>query len=369
MQSFLPREKLQSLFDVLKRGGYRCVGPQVRDGAIVYDTLKQAGELPQGIRDHQAPGRYRLEQTEEIRYFAWANGPQALKPMTFTPREALWRVERDNKGQLRFVESLPDGKPVAVIGVRACDMAAMNLQDQHFCYQEYPDSYYNIRRRALFVVAVDCSHPADTCFCHSTGDGPRARAGYDMALTEIEAGFIVRVKSERGKSVAIELPTREVTEAQMSEAEAQHREAADRQTRSLPSRHLMPALFNNLEHPRWEEVAKRCLACTNCTSVCPTCFCHTETEHPDLDGQQSTHYRQWDSCFTPGHSYMHSFVLREPILLRYRQWLTHKLGTWHEQYGRSGCVGCGRCITWCPVGIDITEEANAICAADVTGGQ
>jgi ferredoxin len=142
-------------------------------------------------------------------------------------------------------------------------------------------------------------------------------------------------------------------------------EAAQRQSRRILSRNLRDPLFANLEHPRWDEVAERCLSCGNCVAVCPTCFCHAEREQPALDGQTSEHVRQWDTCYSVGHSYLHGFLVRPDTRTRYRQWLTHKLGGWHDQYGRSGCVGCGRCITWCPVGIDITEEAAAVCAGDV----
>ena len=190
---FLPRENFPSLLNVLRQDGYHCIGPQIKDGTIIYDTINKITDLPQGIHDKQAPGQYRLESTESSRYFAWANGPQALKPLTFAPRETLWRVKRNQEEKLNFVETLPEGLALAVIGVRSCDLAALYLQDQHFCYQQYPDAYYNKRRRALFLIAVDCSHPADTCFCHSTGDGPAVTFGFDLALTEIEEGFIIRI--------------------------------------------------------------------------------------------------------------------------------------------------------------------------------
>lgn len=358
---FLARDHLQTLLDILSRSGYHCIGPQVRDGAIVFDQLNSVTALPKGVRDVQIPAKYHLEYTDSPRYFLWANGPQALKPITFAPRETLWQVERDAGGALRFVETLPKVQPTAVLGMRGCDLAALQLQDQHFSYKEYADNYYNQRRRALFLIALDCSHPADTCFCHSTGDGPSAQSGFDMALTELDDGFLLRVKSEKAKEIAVQLPLIEATPDHIAAAEQQQHAAIAMQTRRLPSRNLYQSLFNNLNHPRWAEVAQRCLSCTNCTSVCPTCFCHSEGETTTLDGKNSEHFRQWDSCFTSGHSYMHSFNLRDSTQLRYRQWLTHKLGSWHEQYGRSGCVGCGRCIAWCPVGIDLTEEANAIC--------
>ncbi len=358
---FLPRTRFQALLDALQQAGYRCVGPQSRDGAIVYDTLGQAERLPQGLRDSQGPGAYRLEKTASPRFFSWANGPQALKPFLFAPRESLWRSERNASGEIRFSEIKPPAESLAVIGVRACDLAALRLQDQHFLEGAFSDSYYAARRQSLFLVVVHCTHPAETCFCASTGDGPRADRGFDLALSELDDGYLVEAGSDKGRALAVQLPLVAVTAAQRETADREVEEAARRQTRNLPSRNLRDALFSNLSHPRWEEVAMRCLSCGNCTSVCPTCFCHSETDETALDGRHSLHGRQWDSCFTQGHSYIHGMTVRADTRTRYRQWLTHKLGTWHEQYGRSGCVGCGRCITWCPVGIDITQEAREIC--------
>lgn len=357
---FLPRAGFQALLDALHRAGYRCVGPQVRDGAMVYDTLDQAGTLPQGVRDRQGPGQYRLEKTASPRSFGWANGPQALKPFLFAPRETMWRCERDAGGKLQFSENLPAGEMLAVIGVRACDLAALRLQDRHFLQGRFVDPYYAVRRENIFLVAVHCTHPAETCFCASTGDGPRATEDFDIALSELDDGYLVQAGSDRGSAITAQLPLVPATDVQRRIAEREVEAGARQQTRGLPSRNLREALFANLEHPRWDNVAERCLSCGNCTSVCPTCFCHSEFDETALDGAHSVRARQWDSCFTQGHSYIHGMTIRADTRTRYRQWLTHKLGSWHEQYGRSGCVGCGRCIAWCPVGIDITEEAREI---------
>ncbi len=357
---YLPRGRLQLLIERLSADGYRCIGPQAHAGAIVFRPLVSVDSLPKGLGDAQSPGRYRLEPSRGERLFAWANGPAALKPFTFPARETVWRVKRDAAGRLAFGETEQDAPPLAIIGVRACDLAALALHDRHFLEGAVPNPRYRRRRERLFLVAVNCSHPAATCFCRATGDGPGAESGFDLLLDELEDGYLVSVGSERGHAVAESLTLQTASDAQIAQAAEQLAEAAAAQQRRLPSRNLRDSLFSNLEHPRWTDVAERCLACGNCTAVCPTCFCHREVDEPALDGVGSEHLREWDSCFTRDHSYIHGFVVRAETRLRYRQWLTHKLGSWHEQLGRSGCVGCGRCITWCPAGIDMTEEAARI---------
>jgi sulfhydrogenase subunit beta (sulfur reductase) len=353
-QKFLVRERLDALFRVLVEAGCTIVGPRRQDGAIVFAPLTSADELPAGVRDAQQPGEYRLSDSASPRRFSFANGPQALKPLFFAAHEPLWQAAQD-QGRLTFTAVKPARQRLAILGVRACDLAALALHDAHFAH----DAHYARRRAGALLIAVNCSHPAATCFCASTGDGPVASAGYDLMLDELDDGYVIQAGSEAGRALLAQLPTTAAS-AEHSNAAEQQRAAAARQQRRLPGRNLQAGLFAQLEHPRWTETAVRCLSCGNCTSVCPTCFCNTQLDEAALDGAQAGRVRVWDSCFTEGHSYIHGVVIRDDTRKRYRQWLTHKLGSWHAQYGRSGCVGCGRCITWCPVGIDLTEEVAAI---------
>lgn len=358
---FIPHNSLQELLETLQAEGYRCLGPREQAGAIRFVPLASVDELPWGLQDQQSPGSYRLVASGRDRAFDVLLGPEALKPLNFVPREALWRVSRSGEGGLAFEPVEPECPPTAVIGVRACDLSALDLQDRHFCPGgSLTDDHYAARRRSLFLVAVNCARAAPTCFCASTGDGPAAKAGFDLLLDELDDGFLARAGSEAGGRILDRLGLVPASDDQQATAGSQVEAAAAAQQHGLPPGSLRSLLFDNLDHPRWEEVAGRCLSCGNCTSVCPSCFCHAHAEAPALDGSGSEHCREWDSCFTPGHSFVHGRALRGETRLRYRQWLTHKLGGWHDQYGRSGCTGCGRCITWCPVGIDLREEVNAM---------
>ena len=222
-----------------------------------------------------------------------------------------------------------------------------------------------------FIVAVNCAVAGGTCFCVSMGTGPKAEAGYDLALTELggdDARFLVAVGSERGGGILAGIPQRDAGPDHVAAAEAILARTAASMGREMPSPSgVHDLLLANLEHPRWDDVAGRCLTCGNCTMVCPTCFCTSVEDSSDLAGDVAGRSRRWDSCFTMDFSFIHGGSVRASPKARYRQWMTHKLATWWDQFGTSGCVGCGRCITWCPVGIDITEEVRAIGETAPTG--
>ena len=364
-EGFLARDQFQCLFDALLDQGYTLLGPTIQQEAIVYDSVAKVDQLPIGMVDIQEPGSYKLQQTESDHHFSWATAAQSLKPLCFAPNETLWQSSKASDGKISFSDTLEEFNPIAVIGAKACDLAALKLQDKHFLQQEYVDPYYQRRRKALFIVSVDCNNPASTCFCHSTGDGPSvdtsALTVMDINLTELDDGFIVLASSERAVTILEALPLSTLNKEQLEQKKQQHQISIDKQTRSLPACDISQTLKNRQEHTHWDDIGQRCLACGNCTAVCPSCFCHSETDESALNSNQVSHTRQWDSCFNQNHSYIHGIIIRPESRSRYRQWMTHKFSSWYEQYGRSGCTGCGRCISWCPVGIDVTQELEVIC--------
>ncbi len=361
MISVLDLAGLDGLLGLLAARGHTVVGPTVRDGAICYEQIDSASALPAGWTDVQDGGSYRLERREDEARFGYASGPGSWKRFLFPPRIRLWQATGRGNG-LEVEEEPPAERPLALVGVRACELAAIAVQDRVLVGGRYADRDYAARRRDLFVVAVNCHEPGGTCFCASMGTGPTAGEGYDLVLTELLDGghrFLAESGSERGEEILGALGGTEPTRADLRAAGEQEARAVARMGRSLDTEGIRDLLQSNLEHPRWDEVAERCLTCGNCTLVCPTCFCTSIEDANDLAGG-AYRSRVWDSCFSIEYSYIHGGAIRQSPRARYRQWLTHKLGTWHDQFGSSGCVGCGRCITWCPVAIDITEEVAAI---------
>lgn len=354
-------EGLQALIDTLSERGYLVVGPTVRENAIVYDSIATLDDLPCGWTDRQDGGHYRLEKRTDQALFGYAVGPQSWKRFLHPPVERLWQVQRDENG-LSVLHDATDAK-FAFLGVRACELHAIAIQDKVFIEGTYRDTTYESRRRNAFIIALNCGEAGGTCFCVSMQTGPKASRGYDLALTELlrdRHEFLIEVGSEFGNDVLARVPRRAPLAQDIADAEAVVARTATKMGRVLETEGIKELLQSNQQHPRWDDVAQRCLTCANCTMVCPTCFCTTVEDHTDLSGGTAERVRKWDSCFTLDFSYIHGGSVRKQTRSRYRQWMTHKLAHWIDQFGTSGCVGCGRCITWCPVGIDITEEVAAI---------
>jgi ferredoxin len=354
----LRRDQLDPLLDAIRRRGFRLVGPVLKDGAICYDDISSAADLPAGWTDEQDAATYRVRRRDDQALFGYNVGPQSWKKYLFPSVTRLGAAAAD----------VPEPERFAFIGVRACELRAIAIQDRVFTGGRHPDPGYAANREGAFLVAVNCGQAAKTCFCVSMSAGPKAEAGFDLALTELlESGghrFLVEAGTPRGAQVLAEAGASPAPTGDVFAAEAVTEHTTASMGRSMPAIDLRDLLYDNLEHPRWDDVAGRCLACGNCTMVCPTCFCFSVEEVSGLAGAEADRQRSWDSCFTLDHSYLHGGPVRTSTRSRYRQWMTHKLATWQDQFGTSGCVGCGRCIAWCPVGIDITEEVGAIAADD-----
>ncbi len=351
------------LIQALIRRGYEVIGPTIRDGAIIYDRVTSVEDLPQGWTDEQQGGKYRLKRRTDGALFGYNVGPHAWKKFLFPASARLWKAQRTN-GHFQILPEERKPPKVAFLGVRACELHAIGIQDKVFLEGPYADPIYKSRRTDVFVVAVNCAQAGGTCFCDSMGTGPKAASGYDLSLTEVlqnnQHFLLAHAGTMAGAEIVAEIPARAAGEAEIAAAHALVEETARHMGRSLQTNGIEELLYRNSGNPRWDAVADRCLSCANCTLVCPTCFCSTVEDVTDLTGQQAERQRKWDSCFTADFSHIHGGSVRVTARSKYRQWMTHKLAYWIDQFGTSGCVGCGRCITWCPVGIDITEEARAI---------
>lgn len=355
----MPKAKLEDLIALLWREEFKVLGPVARDGSVTFDEVRRVSDLPVGVRDSQEPGRYRLGPGNAGEVFGVVNGAGSLKPFFFAPEETLLELQLKQR-TFTVSEVLPAAPRLAFIGVRACDLAALAIQDRIFLHDRFRDTHYAARRKDALLIAINCTRSAATCFCVSMGTGPEAASGFDLSLTEMEDHFVVRSGSKAGDTIVEKIKLTPASEEQVAAAGARIRQCATGMQRHMDISDLPRLLYEEAENPRWNDVASRCLSCTNCTMVCPTCFCHTVVDVQEIDGNMSQRVRKWDSCFSLEHAHIYGINFRPRIHQRYRQWLTHKLASWIDQFGTSGCVGCGRCITWCPVGIDLTEEVAAI---------
>lgn len=362
---WIAKEQLQALIDVLQSDDFTVVGPTVDQNAIVYSEIDSVDQLPIGWSETQGPGSYRLQASGGEQFFEFNVGPHSWKRYLFPARTTLGTAEHSSEGW-SFETPEPDPGKLALLGVRACELAAIAVQDRVFMGGPYVDPNYRARRESALIIAVNCTVAASTCFCTSMDTGPRCNAGFDLALTEIDDGFVVEIGSQAGSKIIERLEHQPAKPASIEAAATARQRAVDQIEKQMDTTAIRELLFGNLEHPRWDQVAERCLSCTNCTMVCPTCFCSNVTEVSELGSTRVERVQQWASCFDLDFSYTAGGTFRADTRSRYRQWLTHKLASWHDQFDSSGCVGCGRCITWCPVGIDITEEVAAIRQQPIT---
>ncbi len=364
MAERLPLAKLDELISLLQSDGRRVIGPTVRDGAIVYDDISSVHELPVGWGDEQGPGYYRLRQRDDRAVFGYVVGPHSWKRYLFPPRERLVQIRVREEGPVWSSAPAKEEQSFAFLGVRSCELAAIEVQDRVFVRGPFVDARYRARRDQCLIIALNCTEAGQLCFCDSMGTGPRVQGDFDLCLTEVGDTLLAESGTEAGRAILDRLALDAAGAPLDAAADAAIEQCRTSMGRVLDHDGLAERLLGNLSHSRWQDVASRCLACGNCTSVCPTCFCSNITDNSSVASADAWRERAWDSCFTSDHSTIHGAQFRPDVRSRYQQWLTHKLSTWISQFGTSGCVGCGRCIAWCPVGIDLTVEAKAIASGE-----
>lgn len=362
---FCTTAQFEQLLDLIKNAGYKLLGPTVRDEVIIYDELRSAKDLPIGWMDEQDPGRYRLKRRNDSAYFGYNLGPHSWKKYLFPPKEKLWSAKKQANNKLVILQEVsPEEEKMAFIGVRACEMQAIFVLDKVFNTKLATYQQYQRRRENTFIIAVNCTTAANTCFCASMQSGPSVKEGYDLSLTEViddrQHYFLILIGSEEGSSICESLRLRAATSEENDLAHAHVERTIDKMIRKVDNAHVHEVLMESWDSKQWDKVAERCINCANCTMACPTCFCSDTEDVVSIDATHVDRWQSWESCFNLSHSYIHGGSIRSSAQSRYRQWLTHKVGTWWDQFGVSGCVGCGRCITWCPVGIDVTEELKQL---------
>lgn len=365
-------DHLGGLIAALRDRGYELIGPKSDGKAIRWSPIAGLEDLPIGVDVEASPGKYRLHGGDGDQRFAWGPSPDSIKRWLHVPEARFVQATRDN-GAFHILANQPASSRFAFLGLRPCDLAALERLDRVFLGGRYVEEQYAARRRSSLFITVNCAVALETCFCAAMECGPRATKGFDIALTELkqdetgEVSYLVEAGSARGLAIVEALGGPRAEAAFVQSCREACKQAAAHQRRTVDWRTAPAVIRRCFDHPRWEETARRCLACGNCTLSCPTCFCVNTIELSSIDGQTAERKRLWDSCFTQSFSYIHGGSVRTSVKSRYRQWLGHKLAWWQAQFGPAGCTGCGRCIAWCPAGIDMTEE-YAVLAGTVQGG-
>lgn len=377
----IKKKDLKLIFDNLK-DSYRIIGPKNLNDVVTLTDI-DFNDIPSGYTDTQGPGAYRLnppippsegggkrgfeiEGNGGSTVFSFSSGPDSFKRFLNPPFREILTFKKSTKG-ISAHPSLREEKPLAFIGMRACDMAGLRLLDKVFLEGPVMDTQYNQQRKSMIIIAVNCIHPNDNCFCASMGTGPEIKDGFDIAITELNDFLLLEIVTSKGKGLMQGLSMEEAGNMDTKEKNSKIEDCRKRIKKSIRASELPWLIYRNLEHPRWTDTADRCLACGSCTQVCPTCFCNSTFDCLQLSGItkksseiSGSRIRTWDSCFSKNFARVHGGNFRASRKSRYRHWMAHKLAYWMDEFGSPGCVGCGRCITWCPVGIDITEEMEAL---------
>ncbi|HEU19513.1 MAG TPA: 4Fe-4S ferredoxin [Deltaproteobacteria bacterium] len=301
-----------------------------------------------------------LEKGEEP-LLTYANTKNAPKNFFFPQTETMMGYMRTERGMELKGDNIADMGDAVLFGARPCDVRSFILLDYVFDQEKYKDPYYIDKREKTTIVSLACvTPPYSTCFCTSVGGHPMIVEGADVVLTDVGDNYLAEFITPKGQTILAklgDLPTAD--DATLAKKEELVKKAEGEIKSQVAGSAIKPWLDENFEHPFWDTIHKSCLACGTCTYLCPTCHCFDITD--EVKGDEGKRVRTWDSCMywlftieTSGHN------PRTSQKQRWRQRLLHKFRYFVDNFGAIACVGCGRCVMYCPVNIDIRKIVNDI---------
>lgn len=330
---------------------YPVVAPVNKGKEFVFASLASGEELAIGYQPTILPPKKVLQQpVETIFSFEKQNVQQTGGTCTSLHGEKICYTDRESD----------KGKKV-LFGVRPCDVHSFFVLDEVFC-GEMADPLYCESRNRTVVIAENCVTPCRSGFCYYQQTGPGLAKGYDLLLTKLGENYLVEVGSATGAELLAEIAMgEEAAPGMVAEKEDRLADASRKLPYHILTRNLSELLEEKTDHPVWEELRSRCLGCGTCTMVCPTCFCYNMYDKLDLNLTSGVRQREWDSCKLLEYSQValgHNFRKGREARAQWR--IYHKLLYQQRQFGKTGCVGCGRCIQACVVKIDLTAVAAAL---------
>ncbi len=295
--------------------------------------------------------------------FDFTNSQKPPKQVFFPQTEKMFDFKREGKAFTGVQAVEKSEKPILLFGIRPCDTSAMTVLDKLFTW-DYIDPYYNDRRTNATVISFSCTNPQmpqKTCFCTSVDGGPNSTKGADMLWTDIGDSYLVESITDKGKKI-LDLGKKyfkDATSDHKKKAQDIQKKAEESITKTLEKKGLGQALEASFDNTYWDQFSQRCLGCGICTLMCPTCHCFDINDI--ISKGKGWRERTWDSCqyeYYTIHASGHN--PRPAKKHRQRNRLYHKFLYMDKNLDVLGCVGCGRCISKCPVNIDIVEVAEGI---------
>jgi Pyruvate/2-oxoacid:ferredoxin oxidoreductase delta subunit len=322
---------LQSLMDE-----YDLFAPvQLAEGVSVFKMIDQPGEV---------------HLTELL--------PQKPAKEVFFPQfEIMFRYEKIGK-QKQMISAEEVKRERILFGARPCDIEAISIIEKVFVGEEYTDIYFLEKRKKTTIIGLGCNHPLSTCFCSSTGGDPFLRAGSDLFFIDLDGAYFVELLTEKGMACLKNKFFKEADPKDLTLVKELEEKAFEKIGYSIPVDGIEKRLDLMAESSFWDRVHEKCIGCRICTYLCPTCHCFDivdEDEHP-----RGKRVRNWDSCLSPLYSLETSGHNPRPTCReRTRQRLMHKFNYFTKNFNQVACVGCGRCILYCPVHFDIRQAIIA----------